>query len=157
MKAELLFSRFICEPNLPIATVDHLGELFKAMFSDSKIAKKYSCRQTKTTHILSGAVAKESISDLKSTSDLYKWFGLATDGSSDENDKFLPIILFCYLGIPSRILSNHRTARERGGHLFTSSLPFPHASHTLRDISRATTAESLPLHISSSRTRTRNL
>ena len=46
------------------------------MFPDSKIATKYSCSRTKTIHILSGAVAKESISDLEST--LYKWFGLAT-------------------------------------------------------------------------------
>ena len=66
------------------------------MFADSKIAKKYSCSQTKTTHLLSGAVAKESISDLKftlSSSDLYKWFALANDGSSDEIDKFLPILI----------------------------------------------------------------
>ena len=65
------------------------------MFADSKIAKKYSCSQTKTTHLLSGAVAKESISDLKftlSSSDLYKWFGLA-NGSSDEIDKCLPILI----------------------------------------------------------------
>ena len=27
------------------------------------------------------------------SSDLYKWFGLATNGSSDENDKFLPILI----------------------------------------------------------------
>ena len=53
------------------------------MFPDSKIANKYSCSRPKTIHILSGAVAKESISDLESTlssSDLYKWFGLATMG-----------------------------------------------------------------------------
>ena len=45
---------------------------------------------------MSGAVAKESVSNLKSTlssSDLYKWFGFATDGSSDENDKFLPMLI----------------------------------------------------------------
>ena len=96
MKAELLFFGFICEHNLPIATADHVEKLFKAMFPDSKIAKKYSCSQTKATHILSRAVAKESIFDLKSTlssSDLYTWFGLATGGSSDENDAFLPILI----------------------------------------------------------------
>ena len=96
MKAELLFFGFICEHNLPIATADHVEKLFKAMFPDSKIAKKYSCSQTKTTHILSRAVAKESIFDLKSTlssSDLYTWFGLATDGKSYENDTFLGILI----------------------------------------------------------------
>ena len=46
--------------------------------------------------MLSGTVAKEYISDLNSTlsySDLYKWFVFATDGSSDENDKFLHILI----------------------------------------------------------------
>ena len=96
MKAELLFTGFICEHNLPISTADHAGKLLKAMFPNSQIAKKYSCGRTKTTNILSGAVAKESVSNLKSTlssSDLYKWFGFATDGSSDENDKFLPMLI----------------------------------------------------------------
>ena len=39
MKAELLFTGFICEHNLPISTADHAGKLLKAMFPDSKIAK----------------------------------------------------------------------------------------------------------------------
>ena len=56
MKAELLFFGFICEHKLPIATADNVGKLFKAMFPDSKIAKK--CSQTKAIHILSRAVAK---------------------------------------------------------------------------------------------------
>ena len=45
---------------------------------------------------MSGAVAKESVNNLRSTlssSDLYKWFGFSTDGSSDENDKFLPMLI----------------------------------------------------------------
>ena len=66
------------------------------MFPDSKIAQKYACGRTKTTHILSGAVAKESVGKLKALLNepsLNKWFGIATDGSSDENDKFLPILI----------------------------------------------------------------
>ena len=43
MKAELLFAGFICEQNLRISTADHAGKLLKAMFPDSKIARKYSC------------------------------------------------------------------------------------------------------------------
>ena len=96
MKAELLFTGFICEHNLPISTADHAGKLLNAMFPDSKIVKKYSCGRTKTTNVSSGAVAKESVSNLKLTlfsSDLYKWLGFATDGSSDENDKFLPMLI----------------------------------------------------------------
>ena len=44
---------------------------------------------------------------------------------------------FFYLGFLSRTFTNHRTAREGGGHFFSSSLP-----------------ESSPLHIASCRTRT---
>ena len=39
MKAALLFTRFICEHNLPISIADHAGKLLKAMFLDSKITK----------------------------------------------------------------------------------------------------------------------
>ena len=40
MKAELLFTEFICDNNLPISTADHAGKLLKAMFPDSKFEKK---------------------------------------------------------------------------------------------------------------------
>ena len=65
-------------------------------------------------------------------------------------------IFFFYLGFLSRAFTNHRTTREGGGYFFNSSLPLPPASQTL-DISWAITAESSPLHIASSRARTRNL
>ena len=42
------------------------------------------------------------------------------------------VSFFFYLGFLSRILTNHRTAGEGGGHLFNSSLPLPPASQTLR-------------------------
>ena len=37
---ELLFSGFIAEHNLSIATADHAGSVFREMFPDSKIAAK---------------------------------------------------------------------------------------------------------------------
>ena len=43
------------------------------------------CKKTKTTHILTGVVAKGNIEELskylQST-----WYGIATDGNSDETD-----------------------------------------------------------------------
>ena len=39
---------------------------------------------------------------------------------------------FFYLGFVSRRFTNHRTAREEGGHSINSSLPLPPASQTLR-------------------------
>ena len=39
------------------------------------------------------AIAKQIISNLKEELLLTWWYGLATDGSSDEDDKFLPVLL----------------------------------------------------------------
>ena len=91
-KVEILFSGFLVEHNLPLATPDHTSKLFESMFPDSKIANKYSCGSTKTPHILTGAVAKDIVSDLKEELFSTGWYGLATDGSSDEDDKYLPIL-----------------------------------------------------------------
>ena len=41
-------------------------------------------------------------------------------------------IFFFYLGFLPQPFTNHRTAREGGGHFFNSSLPLPLASQTLR-------------------------
>ena len=56
----------------------------------------------------------------------------------------------------SRTFTIHRTAGEEGRYLFNSSLPLPTASQTLRHY-RTVTAETSPLHIASSWTRTWNL
>ena len=67
-----------------------------------------------------------------------------------------PNFFFFYLGFLSRTFMIHGTAGEGGGYLFNSSLPLP-SLHRHLDISWAITAESSPLHIVSSRTRTGNL
>ena len=66
------------------------------------------------------------------------------------------LVIFFYVGFLSPIFPIHRTAGEGGGYLFNFSLPLPPASETLRHISRAITADSSPLHVASSRTRTGN-
>ena len=65
-------------------------------------------------------------------------------------------IFFFYLGFLSRTFTNHRTAGEGEGISLTPHYHF-HPLHRQLDISRAITAESSPLHIASSRARTRNL
>ena len=67
-----------------------------------------------------------------------------------KNDVFL--FFFC-LDFLSRTFTIHRTEGGGGGYLFNSSLPL----HGHLDISRAIAAESSPLHIAGSRTRTGNL
>ena len=61
---------------------------------------------------------------------------------------------FFYLGFLSRTFTIHRTAGEVGGYFFNSSLPLPPASQTLAG---AITAESPPLYITRTWTRTGNL
>ena len=51
IKAEVMFTDFLIEHNIPLAVADHAGPLFRKMFGDSKIAAQYSCAQTKTRSI----------------------------------------------------------------------------------------------------------
>ena len=45
----------------------------------------------KITHMLAGAVSKQITSELKEELLLTPWYGLAADGSSDEDDNLLPV------------------------------------------------------------------
>ena len=51
--AEVKFTGFLLEHNLPIAASDHAGPLFKSMFPDSKIAHYYGCARTLKNHVYS--------------------------------------------------------------------------------------------------------
>ena len=61
------------------------------MFPVSKITAKYKYERTKTTHVLTGPVAKNYIEELskylQST-----WYGIATDKSRDETEKCLAVL-----------------------------------------------------------------
>ena len=57
MRAEIYFSKFVAEHNLPFLVADHFSRLTKVMFPDSKIAEAYSCaRTTIITHALAPAM-----------------------------------------------------------------------------------------------------
>ena len=55
-RAEVLFSNFIAEHNLPFALADHFTHLTRAMFPDSQIANAFRSAHTKTTCIVTGAL-----------------------------------------------------------------------------------------------------
>ena len=93
IRAEVLFSGFLAEHNLTLATADHMSKPFKSIFPDSQIASKCKCGRTMTLHILTGTVAKKVIKYIKEEIIAAYWFGLPTDGSSDEDDKFLPTLI----------------------------------------------------------------
>ena len=46
-----------------------------------------------TTHVLTVEAAEQVTSDLKQELSLTRWYGLATDETSDKDDKFLPVLL----------------------------------------------------------------
>ena len=49
--AEVHFTAFIAEHNLPFSASDHFTKLCKAIFPDSKIAEGFACGRTKATSI----------------------------------------------------------------------------------------------------------
>ena len=57
---------------------------------------------------------------------------IITDAGCDVNKDDSSSGFFFYLGFRPRPFTNLRTARERGGHFFISSLPLPPALQTLR-------------------------
>jgi hypothetical protein len=99
IKAETLMVGFLVEHNLPIASSDHLYKLAHCMFPDSKIAASLACGRSKTTHILQ-TIAAQSVKEVTSTiaenehdGVSSQWFSLATDGSSDVDDKYFPVLV----------------------------------------------------------------
>lgn len=55
--AETVFANFIADDNLPLMIADHLTLCIKDMFPDSPTAQKFAFRRTKTTHIVTQALA----------------------------------------------------------------------------------------------------
>jgi hypothetical protein len=62
--AEVLFTDFLVEHNILLAVVDNAGPIFRRMFPDSPIEKRYAWARTKTTSILNGAMAPEMTATL---------------------------------------------------------------------------------------------
>ena len=84
--AEVYFSMFIAEHNLPFLAADHFSKLCKVMFPDSKIASEYSSGRTKTTAIVKHALApilnSRVVDQCQSSS-----FTILCDGGNDQLDK----------------------------------------------------------------------
>ena len=45
--AELKFAMFVAEHNIPFQAMDHLTEVMRSAFPDSKIASEFTCKHTK--------------------------------------------------------------------------------------------------------------
>jgi guanyl-specific ribonuclease Sa len=72
---------FLLEHNIAMNAMDHFSDLCKKMFPDSKLAKDFSCKRTKSTCVAKelGSNAQTHVAKiLKSTP-----FTITTDGSAD--------------------------------------------------------------------------
>ena len=91
--AEVLFTSFILEHNLPFESASHAAPLFRKMFPDSKIAKKYGCAATKTAAIVNYALAPEMLRPVVEYM-RKEPFSLAIDGSSDTGtESMYPLVV----------------------------------------------------------------
>ena len=59
--AELYFTRFIAEHNLPFAVADHFNHLCPVMFPDRKITAGFACAHTKKAALLTHAAINEPL------------------------------------------------------------------------------------------------
>ena len=86
MTAELYFTSFIVKHNLPMASAEHFSKLCKNMFPDSKIAAQYSSALTKTTALVTHAMAPAA-DDTVTNVCACQPFSIMCDGGNNQYDK----------------------------------------------------------------------
>lgn len=102
--AEVLFTSFLVEHNIPLAVADHVGPLLKAMCPDSKIIANYACKRTKTTAIVQ-TLAESSQEEIVKNA-VSSAFSIATDGSHNAGEETLyPVVVTAYRSDLGKIVS----------------------------------------------------
>lgn len=108
-RAECLFTSFIVEHNLSLSCSEHAGQLFRKMFPDSDIAKKYACARTKTSAIIN-EMARDADSQMIQI--LRKEpFAISTDGSNDRDSKLYPVVV-SFFNQESKTIENRLLSME---------------------------------------------
>ncbi len=91
IEAEARWSLFVAKHNLAFLTSDHATKLFRQIFPNSAIAKKFSCGRTKTTAIVKEALAPHFLG--KVLASMSNPFSLMMDESNDNTDKSCIILV----------------------------------------------------------------
>ena len=81
-KAEVLLAGFMAELHVPFLHADHLTEVMKKMFPDSKIAESMTMKRTKASYVMQEGIAVEESESLSSLCKNTK-FSLLIDESTD--------------------------------------------------------------------------
>ena len=87
IEAETRWSTFVAKHNIAFLASDHATKLFRKMFPDSEIAKKFSCSRT----IVKGALAPHFTK--KTTENMSYPYSLMMDESNDKTDKSCIILV----------------------------------------------------------------
>ena len=102
-----MVTNFIVQHNLPIATADHLGHLFKKIFPDSKIASSYACAKTKTFAILNEAFAPDCHNYVVEHCKTHA-YSVGHDGSNDSGVKKMnPVSIRIFDINRSKVVTDH--------------------------------------------------
>ncbi|XP_071033051.1 SCAN domain-containing protein 3-like [Parasteatoda tepidariorum] len=91
INAEMLFTSFLIEHNVPLTAADHAGQLFRKMFPKSNIAKQYGCGRTKTSALVYQMASDHVDSMIKLMQ--HNSFSTACDGSNDVDHKLYPVVI----------------------------------------------------------------
>ena len=93
-RAELYFATFVAKHNLPFSVADHFNRLCSKMFLDSRIAAGFSCARTKTTALITYALAPAMNEPLIKACQNQP-FTILCDGGNDNFEKKYFGIMVC--------------------------------------------------------------
>ena len=107
INAEVMVTNFLVQHNISLATSDYLTYLFKEVFPDSKIAKRYAASRTKTMAIINESFAPHCRNYIVEHCKVHP-YSLGTDGSNDSGiDKMNPICIKIFDANRSKTITCH--------------------------------------------------
>ena len=107
IRAESHMVLFLIEHNLSLRTSDHLSSLMGAMFPMCNVAKKFSCKKTKTRYIIK-EMGKDCQNELVSKiKEPHVMFSVSTDGSADSGGRkqLYPVLIRYYNPQVGRVIT----------------------------------------------------
>ena len=107
INAECMFTNFLVQHNIALATADHLSSLLNEALPDSKIAHKYAARRTKTSAILNKSFAPHCVNYVVDHCKSHP-YSVGTDGSNDTGvEKMNPICVKVFDINRSKTVTTH--------------------------------------------------
>ena len=131
INAECIMTTYITQHNIPIQAANHMTEMFHTMFPDSRIAKEFACKKTKTTCIINETAADNIdslVEVLKSNP-----FSISTDGSADRGENQLYPMVVRYFNYTQKCVVTEILALPRIEGASTGENIFKLMDNTLKD------------------------